>query len=161
MEKYINREAHCPALCKCPTSPSDYIYSLMAGSKILFTTVSPEHLAELWYKTEFSKWLCLLSACPHQKCRRIWQNQPWIFIGRTDAEAPILWPPDVKSWLTGKDPDAGKDWRQEEKGTAEDEIVGQHYWLNGHELEQTLGNGKELESPACCRPWGHKELDMT
>ena len=64
-------------------------------------------------------------------------NQPWIFIGRTDAEAeaPILWPPDVKSQLTGKDPDAGKDWRQEEKGMTEDEIVGWHHWLNGHECE--------------------------
>ena len=61
-------------------------------------------------------------------------NQSWIFIGRTDAEAPVLWPPDVKSWLIGKDPDAGKDWRQEEKGTTEDEMVGWHHWLNGHEL---------------------------
>ena len=64
-------------------------------------------------------------------------NQSWIFIGRTDAEADIsiLWPPDVKSWLTGKDPDAGKDWRQEKKGTTEDEMVGWHHWLNGHESE--------------------------
>ena len=66
-------------------------------------------------------------------------NQPWIFIGRTDAEALILWPPDEKSGLIGKDPDAGKDWRQEERGMAEDEIVGWHHWLNGHESEQTLG----------------------
>ena len=64
-------------------------------------------------------------------------NQPWIFIGRTDAEAetPILWPPDVKNWLIWKDPDAGKDWRWEEKGTTEDEVVGWHPWLNGHEFE--------------------------
>ena len=69
-------------------------------------------------------------------------NKSWIFIERTDAEAeaPILWPPDVKSWLTGKDPDAGKDWRQEEKGTTEDEIVGRHHWLNGHEFELTLAD---------------------
>ena len=67
-------------------------------------------------------------------------NQPWIFIGRTDAEAEIsiLWPPDVKNWLIGKDPDAGKDWRQEEKGTAEDEMVGWHHRLDGHEFEQAL-----------------------
>ena len=67
-------------------------------------------------------------------------NQPWIFIGRTDAEAeaPILWPPDVKSQLTGKDPDAGKDWRQEEKGMTEDEIVGWHHWLNGHEFKEMM-----------------------
>ena len=66
-------------------------------------------------------------------------NQSWIFIGRTDAkaEAPMFWPPDVKNWLIGKDPDAGKDWRQEEKGTTEDEMVRWHHWLNGHEFEQT------------------------
>ena len=85
-------------------------------------------------------------------------NQPWIFIGRTDAEAPILWPPDAKNWLTGKDPDAGKDWRQEEKG---DEMVGWHHWLNGHEFEQTPGVGEGQGSLACCSPRGHKEFDMT
>ena len=70
-------------------------------------------------------------------------NQPWIFIGKTDAEAevPILWLPDAKSRLTGKDPNSGKDRRQEEKGTTEDEMVGWHHWLNGHEFEQTLGDG--------------------
>ena len=64
-------------------------------------------------------------------------NQSWLFIGRADAEAetPVLWPPDVKNWLIGKDPDAGKDWRWEEKGTTEDEMVGWHHWLNGHEFE--------------------------
>ena len=65
-------------------------------------------------------------------------NQPWIFIGRADAEAPVLWLPDVKSQLIGKDPDAGKDWRQEEKEVTKDEMVGSHHWLNGHESEQTL-----------------------
>ena len=69
-------------------------------------------------------------------------NQPWIFIGRTGAEAPILWPPDVKSRVTGKDPDAGKDWRQEEKGVTEDEMVGWHHWLSGHEFKQTPGDIK-------------------
>ena len=71
-------------------------------------------------------------------------NQSWIFIGRTDAEAeaPILWPLDAKSWLTGKDPDTGKDWGQEEKGATEDEMVGWHHWLNGHGFEYTLGDGK-------------------
>ena len=88
-------------------------------------------------------------------------NPPWIFIGRTDseAEAPVLWSPDTKSWLIGKDPDAGKDWRQEEKGTTEDEKVGWHHWLNGHEFEQTPGDGKGQGSLACCSPWGHKKLD--
>ena len=70
-------------------------------------------------------------------------NQSWIFIGRTDAEAetPLLWPPDVKNWVIGKDHDAGKDWRWEEKGTTEDKMVGWHYWLNGHELVLALGVG--------------------
>ena len=70
-------------------------------------------------------------------------NQPWIFIGRTDAEAPILWPPDVKSWLTGKDPDAGKDRRQEEKGVTQNEMVGWHHQLRGHESEQAPGDSEE------------------
>ena len=90
-------------------------------------------------------------------------NQPWMFfIGRTDAEAeaPIRWPPEVKSWLTGKDPDARKDWRQEE-GTAEDEMVGWYHQLNGHEFEQALGDGEGQGSQACCSPWGHKESDVT
>ena len=90
-------------------------------------------------------------------------SQPWIFIGGTDveAEAPILWPPDAKSQLIGKDPDAGKDWRQEEKGTTEDELVGWHHWLNEHEFEQTLEDGERQGSLAYCSPWDHKELDMT
>ena len=88
-------------------------------------------------------------------------NQPWIFIGRIDAEAeaPIPWPPDAKSQLTGKDPDAGKDWRQ--KRVTEDEMVGWHHQFNGHELGQTLGDGKGQEGLACCSPWSHKESDTT
>ena len=83
-------------------------------------------------------------------------NQPWIFLGRTDAEAetPILWPPNVKNWLIWKDPDAGKDWRQKEKVMIEDEMVGWHHWLNGHEFEQTLGDGEGQGSLECCSPWG-------
>ena len=90
-------------------------------------------------------------------------NQSCIFIGKTDAkaEAPILWPPDVKNWLTGKDPDAGKDWRQEEKGTAEDEMVGWHHRLNDHEFEHVLGVTVGQGSLACSSPWSCKELDMT
>ena len=91
-------------------------------------------------------------------------NQSWIFIGRTDAEAeapaPILWPPDEKNWLIGKDPDAGKDWGQE-NGMKEDEIVGWHHRLSGHEFEQTLGVGDGHGGLVCCSPWGHKELDTT
>ena len=91
------------------------------------------------------------------------RNQPWIFIGRTDAEAeaPILWPPDSKIWLTGKDPDAGKDWRREEKETTEDETVRWHHRLNEHEFDQTLGHSWRTESLACCSIWGCKESDMT
>ena len=90
-------------------------------------------------------------------------NQCWILIGRTDAEAetPILWPPDVKNCFIGKDPDAGKDWRQEEKGTTEDEMVGWHHWHNGHEFEQAPGVGDGQGRLVCCSPWGHKEWDTT
>ena len=77
-------------------------------------------------------------------------NQSWIFIGRTDTEIPILWPPDVKSWLTGKEPDAGKDWRQEEKGTKEDEIDGWHHGLDGRGSDWTPGDGDGQGGLACC-----------
>ena len=85
-------------------------------------------------------------------------NQSWIFIGRTDAEAPILWPPDAKNGLIGKDPDAGKDWRQE-KGTTKDEMVGWHHQLDGPEFEQAPGVGDGQGSLACFGPWGCKEWD--
>ena len=90
-------------------------------------------------------------------------NQSWVFTGRTDAEAetPTFWPPDAKSWLTGKDPDAGKDWGQEEKEITEDEMVGWHHRLNGHEFEWTLGVGDGQGGLACYSPWGHKESDTT
>ena len=86
-------------------------------------------------------------------------DQSWIFIGRTDAEVetPMLWLPDSKNWLIWKDPDAGKDWRREEKGTTEDEMVGCHHRLDGHEFEQAPGVGDGQG----CSPWGHKELDTT
>ena len=89
-------------------------------------------------------------------------NQSWIFTGRTDAEAgaPILWPPDMKNWLIGKDADAEKDWGQKEKGMREDEMVGWHHWLDGHEFEQAPGVGDE-QGRLCCSPWGHKESDTT
>ena len=90
-------------------------------------------------------------------------NQLWIFIGKTDAEAeiPILWPPDAKNWLIEKDPDAGKDWGQEEKGTTENEMAGWHHWLYGHEFKWVPGVGDGQGSLACFSPWGHKELDTT
>ena len=90
-------------------------------------------------------------------------NQPWIFIGRTDAEAetPILWPPDAKNRLIGKVLDAGKDWRQEENGMTEDEIVGWHHWCDGQEFEYAPGVGDGQWSLVCCSPWGYKESDTT
>ena len=89
-------------------------------------------------------------------------NQPWIIIGGTDtkAEASIFWPPDAKSQLIRKGPDVGKDWRQE-KGMTEDEMVGWHHLFNGHEYEQTLGDGEGQGGLECCSPWGRQELDMT
>ena len=112
-------------------------------------------------KTHFQKGMISL-VCGIQRKKDL-KSQPWIFIGRThaDAEAPILWPPDAKSWLIGKDPDAGKDWRQEEKGVTEDEMVGWHHWLNGHEFEQTLGDSEGWGSLVCCSPRSHKEWDTT
>ena len=85
-------------------------------------------------------------------------NQPWIHTGKADTEAPILWPPDVKSWLVGKDLDAGKDSRQEEKGLTEDEMVGWHHRLNGHEFEQAAGDGEGQGSLASCSPWGSQRV---
>ena len=94
--------------------------------------------------------------CKEIKSVNLKGNQPQIFIRRTDgkADAPILWPPDAKSWLIRKDLDAGKDWRQKEK-------VGWHHWLSGHEFEQVPGDSEGQESLACCCPWGCKEWDMT
>ena len=90
-------------------------------------------------------------------------DQSWVFFRRTDAEAetPILWPPHAKSWLTGKDPDAGRDWGQEEKGMTEDEMAGWHHWLNGHESRWTLGVGDGQGGLSCCDSRDHKESDTT
>ena len=88
-------------------------------------------------------------------------NQPRILIGRTDAEAPILWPPEVKSRFIGKYSNARENWGQEEKGVIEDEMVGWHHWINGHEFEQTWGNSEGQGSLVYCSPLGHKESDMT
>ena len=113
--------------------------------------------------------LCLgtssLPACYSLKIKPVnpKRSQLWIFIGRTDAEAetPILWPPDLKSRHIGKDTDAGKDWRQEEKRVTEDEMVWWHHQLSGHEIEQTLGDSGGHRSLLCCSPWGHKESNAT
>ena len=95
--------------------------------------------------------------------RRSKGDQSWVFTGRTDAKAetPVLWPPHVKSWLIGKDPDAGRDWGQEEKGMTEDEMAGWHHHLDGHESEWTPGVGDGQGGLACCDSWGCKESDTT
>ena len=114
---------------------------------------------ELWC------WKRLLSSFDSKEIKPInpKENQSWIFNERTDAEAetPILWPPDVKNWLFGKDPNAGKDWKREEKGMTEDEMVGWHHQLDGHELEQALGVSEGQGCLVCYSPWGLKELNMT
>ena len=90
-------------------------------------------------------------------------DQPWDFFGRNDAKAEtlVLWPPHARSWLIGKDPDAGRDWGQEEKGTTEDEMAGWHHWLDGRESQWTLGVVDGQGGLACCDSWGHKESDTT
>ena len=111
--------------------------------------------SELWYWRRLESPLDCKEIQPvHPK-----GDQSWVFIGRTDAEAetPILWPPDAKSCLIRKDPDAGKDWRQEEKGTTEDEMAGWHQQLHGREFEQAPGDGEGQGSLACCSPWSRKE----
>ena len=125
---------------------------------------------ESWALRNWCFWTVVFEKTPESPldCKEIQPvspkgNQSWVFIRRTDAEAetPILWPPDVKNWLIWKDPDAGKDWRQEEKGTTEDEMVGWHHWLDGYEFEQAWGIGDGQGGLVHCSPWDHKESDMT
>jgi len=123
-------------------------------------------LKESWVQNNWCFWTMVLEKTlesPFQSPVHPKGSQSWISIGRTDAEAetPKLWPPDAKNWLTRKDPDAGKDWRQEEKRTTEDDMVGWHHWLNGHEFEQALGVGDGQGNLVCCSPWGRRESDTT
>ena len=117
------------------------------------------HAFELWC------WRRLLSPLDCKEIQPVHPkgDQSWVFIGMTDVEAetPILWPPDVKSWLIWKDPDAGKDWGQEEKATTEDEMVGWYHRLNGHGFGWTLGVGDGQGGLACWGSWSHKESDTT
>ena len=125
---------------------------------------------ESWAPKNWCFWTVVLEKTLESPlgCKEIQPVHPkgdwsWIFIGRTDAEAesPMLWPHDAKNWLIGKGPDAGKDWRQEEKGITEDEMAGWHHQLDGREFEWTLGVGDGQGGVACCNSWGHKELDTT
>ena len=125
-------------------------------------------LEESWAPKNWCFWTVVLEKTLESPldCREIQpvhpKDQSWVFIGRSDAEAetPILWSPHAKSWLIGKDPDAGRDWGQE-KGTTEDEMVGWHHRLNGHEFEQTSGVGDEQGGLVSCDSWGRKESDTT
>ena len=125
---------------------------------------------EVWALNNWWLWKMVLEKIleDHLECTKIKPvsskgSQSCILIGRTDdeADALILWPPDVKSWFIRKDSDAGKDWKQEEKGTTKDEMVGWHHWFTGQEFEQTLGYGEGLGSLVCCSAWWWQESDMT
>ena len=125
---------------------------------------------EGWVLKKWCFWTVVLAKtlespldCKEIKAVKSKGNQPWLFIGSTDfeAEVTIFWPLDVKSWLIVKDPDAGKDWRQEEKGMTEDEMVGWHHWFKEHEFQQTPGDCEGQGSLAYRSPWSHKELDTT
>ena len=133
------------------------------GSLVLRVTRNMRSLLWCFWTVLLEKTLESPLDCKEIKSVNLKGNQSWIFTGRSDAEAeaPILWPPDGKSQLTGKDPDAGKDWRQKEKGTTEDEMVGWYYQLNRHEFEWALGVDDGQGSLVCCSPWGCKESDTT
>ena len=126
------------------------------------------NLKESWARKNWCFWTVVLEKTfgSPLDCKEIQPvhpkgDQSWVFIGRTDAEAetPVLWPPYAKSWLIGKDPDSGRDWGQEEKGTTEDEMAGWHHRLDAHEFEQTSGDGEGQGGLECCNSWGHKESD--
>ena len=117
--------------------------------------------AEQWRISGFELWCWRVPLDCKIKPVNPKRNQSWIFIGRTDGEVPMLWPPDVKSRLIGKDPDTGKDWGQEEKGVTEDEMVKWHHRLNGHKFEQTPRDSEGQGSLACCSPSGLKKSDTT
>ena len=148
---------------KCPSSQSDGFSS----SHVWMWELECE---ESWAPKNWCFWTVVLENTLESPldCKEIQPVHPkgdksWVFIGRTDvkAETPILWPPDVKSWLIGKDPDAEKDWGQEEKGTTEDERVGWHHWLDGRGFGWTPGVGDGQGGLVCCGSWGCKESDTT
>ena len=170
---YCNRESS--ELLVCYDQPRQHIkkqrhYFADKGPSSQSYGLSSSHVwmweldyKESWMPKNWRFWTVVLVKtleCPLD-CKKIQPvhpkgNKSWIVIGRTDAEAEasIFWPTHAKNWLTGKDPDAGKDQRQEEKGTTEDEMIGWHHRLTGHEFEQALGVGDGQGSLACCSPWG-------
>ena len=131
---------------------SSQSYGFSSSQVWMWTIKKPEH----WRIDAFELWCwarLLISSCKEIQPVHPKGNQPWILI---EAEALIVWPPDAKNWLTGKDPEAGKGWRQEEKGMTENEMVGWHHRLNRHEFEWTLGHGEGKGSLECCSPWGFR-----
>ena len=160
--QYIKKQRHYFA----DRGPSGQSY----GFSISHVWMQELDYNESWALKNWCFWTVVLDKtlkgpldCKEIKSANLKGNQSWIFIGRTDveAEAPILWPPDAKNWLLGKDPDAGKDWEQEKKGMTENEMVGWHHQFDGHKFEQAPGAGYGQESLVCFNPWGHKELDTT
>ena len=155
---------HAPQL----SGPSIYVFTSWVSSGL---TSSHSLMAPIADDCDILCSLIWLEVVPFQSpsdCKEIKPvnpkgNQSWIFIRRTNAEfeAPILWPPDAKNWLIRKDPDAGQDWRQDETGMTEDEMVGWHHWFDGLVFEQTPGVDVGQGSLSCCSPWGHKESDTT
>ena len=146
--------------------PSSQSYSFSSGHVWMWEL----DCEESWAQKNWCFWTVVLEKTleRHLDCKEIQSvypngNRSWIVIGRTDAEAEtlILWSPDAKNWLTGKEPDAGKDWRQEEKGMTEDEMVGWYHWLNGQGFGWTPGVGDGQGGLACCSPWGCKESGTT
>ena len=154
--QHIKKQRHYFAN-KCPSSQS-YGFS---GGYIWMWKLSTEELMLLNYGVGEDLRVPWTARRSNQSILK--GDQSWVFIGRTDVEAetPILWPPDAKNWLIRKDPDAGKDWRQEDKGTTEDEMVGWHLWLDAHEFEQAPGADDGQGVLACCGSWGCKESDTT
>ena len=159
--QYIKKQRHYFA----NNSPSSQSYSFSSSHVWMWEL----YYKESWALTNWCFWTVRLEKIleSHLDCKEIQPvhpkgNQSWIFIGKTDVEAetPIFWPPDVKSWLIWKDPDAGKGWGQE-KGTTQDEMVGWHHWPYGREFTQAPGVGDGQGSLMCCSPWGCKESDMT
>ena len=131
--------------------------------------VRVDHI-ESWALKNWCFWTVVLEKTLESPldCKEIQQvhskgDQSWVFFGRNDAKAetPVLWPPHTKSWLMEKDPDAGRDWGQEEKRMTEDEMAAWHHWLNGRESQWTLGVGDGQGGLACCNSWGRKESDTT
>ena len=159
--QHIKKQRHCFV----NKGPSSQGYGFSSGHECIWEL----DYKEGWASKNWCFWTVVLKTLESPlDCKEIQPvhpkgDQSWVFIGRTDAKAetPVLWPPDVKSWLIGKDPDAGKDWGHEEKGTTEDEMVGWHHRLNGHGFGWTLGFGDGQGGLACCCPGGHKESGMT